>query len=213
MTEIKCLLFSIFLSLTAMARAQDSYNPMRDVEGFRQQLERMAGAVQTIQSDFIQEKHLSVLSNQITSKGSFSFRKENYIRWEYNQPYRYLIILNGEQIFMKDESGEKEYDIESNRMFQEMNKFISGCIQGDILKDDADFRIEYLENENEYYVALEPNSKTLHDMLNEVQIAFDKKDLTVDRITMVEPGGDFTRIDFVNKVLNADIPLETFSFR
>lgn len=213
MTEIKCLLLYLLLFLTAIAGAQDGYVPMRDVEGFREQLERMAGAVQTIQSDFVQEKQLSVLSNRIISKGSFSFRKENYIRWEYSQPYHYLIILNGEQIFMKDESGEKEYDIESNRMFQEMNKFISGCIQGDILKDDADFRIEYMENEREYFVALEPNSKALHDMLNEVQIAFDRNDLTVERITMVEPGGDFTRIDFVNKVLNADIPITKFDFR
>ena len=213
MIDIKWLLLSLSLSMAAMAQAQVGTSPMRDVEGFRQQLDRMANAVQTIESDFIQEKHLSVLSNRIISRGAFSFRKENKIRWEYTEPYQYLIILNGEQIFIRDESGMKQYEIGSNRMFQEMNRFISGCIQGDILKDDADYRIEYRENEREYFVTLEPKSQALYDMLNEVQIAFDRDDLTVNRITMVEPGGDFTRIDFVNKVLNTDIPLEKFSFR
>ena len=212
MTDIKWLMFSLCISLASMAGAQDNHVPMRDVETFRQQLDRMANAVQTIQCDFIQEKHLSVLSGRIISKGSFSFRKENNIRWEYTEPYRYLIILNGEQIFIQDESGQNEYDIESNRMFQEMNHFISGCIQGSILKDDAAYRIAYLENATEYFVTLEPNSRALHDMLNEVQIAFDRDDLTVVRITMVEPGGDFTRIDFINKVLNAAIPIEKFRF-
>ena len=213
MTDIKWLLFSLCLSLSTMASAQDSYVPMQDVESFRQQLDKMANAVQTIESDFIQEKHLSVLSNEIISKGSFCFRKENNIRWEYTGPYQYLIIISGEKIFLKDESGQQQYDMESNKMFQEMNRFISGCIQGDILKDEADYRTEYLENEQEYFVILEPNSRALHDMLNEVQIAFDRDDLTVNRITMLEPGGDYTRIDFVNKVLNTDIPLEKFSFR
>ena len=44
------------------------------------------------------------------------------------------------------------YDIQSNKMFQEMNRFISGCIQGDILKNDKDYAIEYFENSKLYYV-------------------------------------------------------------
>lgn len=210
MHNIKILLICLFICTVTFA--QDNYVPMEDAASFREQLESMTKAVQTIESDFVQEKKLTVIANTIISRGSFAFRKENNIRWEYTEPYSYLIILNGSRIFIKEESNQKQYDVQSNKMFQEMNRFISGCIQGDILKDEEEYDIEYLENEHEYFVRLVPNSQAIRDMLNEVQITFDKNDLTVSRVTMVESGGDYTRIDFINKKLNTDIPLENFNF-
>jgi len=53
----------------------------------------------------------------------------------------------------------------------------------------------------------------MRQMLNEIQIWFDRDDFTVSRIRMLESGGDYTRIDLANKKLNTDIPLEKFSFR
>jgi outer membrane lipoprotein-sorting protein len=53
----------------------------------------------------------------------------------------------------------------------------------------------------------------MKQMLREVQIYFDKKDLTVASLKMIESGDDYTRIDFINKKLNTNIPVEKFSFR
>jgi outer membrane lipoprotein-sorting protein len=186
---------------------------MKDVQAFKNSLESMSAKVGTIESNFIQEKHLSILSNIIVSKGHFCFKKENNIRWEYLQPYKYLIIISGGKIFIKEEQGQKQYDIESNRMFREMNNFISGCIRGDILKNEKDFKAGYYENEKNYFVKLVPKAESMRKMLNEVQIWFDRNDLTVTAIKMLENGGDFTKIIFSEKKLNTDIPIERFSFK
>jgi outer membrane lipoprotein-sorting protein len=98
-------------------------------------------------------------------------------------------------------------------MLQEMNGFISGCVQGDILKNDKDYAIEYFENSKFYYVKLIPRSEKMRQMLSEVQILFDRNDLTVSGLKMVESGDDYTKISFANKKLNTDIPLEKFSFK
>jgi outer membrane lipoprotein carrier protein len=98
-------------------------------------------------------------------------------------------------------------------MFQEMNRFISGCIQGDILKNDKDYKIGYFEDGRYFFVTLVPVAEKMRQMLNEIQIWFDRTDLTVARIRMMESGGDYTRIDFINKKLNTDIPAEKFSFK
>jgi outer membrane lipoprotein-sorting protein len=187
--------------------------PMKDTEAFRTALLKMSSGVNTIESDFVQEKKLSILSGNLISKGYFCFRRENLIRWEYSVPYRYLIIINQDKIFIKEENNQKQYDIQSNRMFQEMNRFISGCIQGEILKNEKEYKIRYFEDPKSYFVTLIPVSEKMRQMLNEVQIWFDRKDLTVSRIRMMESGGDYTRIDFTNKKLNADIPLEKFRFK
>lgn len=210
-TKINYILF--LLLLTAALKAQTPGRTMNDIPRFKSSLETMSERVSAIESDFIQEKNLSVLSNTIVSKGHFWYKKDNNIRWEYLQPYKYLIIISEGKIFIKEEQGQKQYDIESNRMFREMNNFISGCIQGDILKNEKDFSAGYFEDEKYYFVTLIPRAESMRKMLNEVQIWFDKNDLTVTRIKMLETGGDYTKIDFTAKKLNTDIPIEKFSFK
>jgi outer membrane lipoprotein-sorting protein len=193
-------------------QAQVPSAPMKDVGGFKQKLTTVTAGISTIESDFTQEKKLSILTSTLVSKGHFCFRRENNIRWEYLQPYKYLIIISQDKIYIKEEKDQKQYDIQSNKMFQEMNKFISGCIQGDILKNDKDYKIGYFEDNRYFFVTLVPVAEKMRQMLNEIQIWFDRTDMTVSRIRMMESGGDYTKIDFVNKKLNTDIPLEKFSF-
>jgi outer membrane lipoprotein-sorting protein len=214
MNKIRIHIICLSLLLcTGVLKAQDSFGPMTDINGFKTKLESMSASVQTIACDFVQEKNLVVLSEKIISKGVFFFKKENNIRWEYIQPYKYLIIISNGQLFTRDDKNQKLYDIESNRMFQEMNRFISGCIQGDILRNDKDYSTEYLESTTSYLVKLVPRAEKMRQMLNEVQIWFDKNDLTVSGLKMIEAGEDYTRIDFINKKLNTDIPGEKFSFK
>lgn len=205
-------LLALFATTLSM-QAQESLKPMADISLFKTKLETMSKSTQSIACDFIQEKELVVLSEKIISKGIFFFRKENNIRWEYIQPYRYLIIISNGQLFTRDDKNQKLYDIESNKMFQEMNKFISGCIQGDILKNEKDYTATYFENSVNYLVKLIPRDEKMRQMLNEVHIWFDKNDLTVSGLKMVEAGEDYTKITFTNKKLNTDIPLEKFSFK
>jgi len=205
--------YLLWIFLSCAVTAQESYKPMGDVGAFKNRLVTMSASTNSIISDFVQEKNLSVLSEKIISKGHFFFKKDNNIRWEYTEPTQYLIIISNNQLYTRDDKSQKQYDIQSNKMFQEMNRFISGCIQGDILKNDKDFEIEYFENSKWYYVKLVPRAEKMKQMLHEVQICFDKNDLTVSSLKMVESGEDYTRIDFINKKLNTDIPLEKFSFK
>ena len=206
------LLFSILAISCFTLQAQVPATPMKDVADFRTKLEAMSKKVNTIESDFVQEKNLSVLTNKIISKGHFLYKKDNNIRWEYLQPYKYLIIISNNKIFIKEDQSQKQYDMQS-KMFQEMNKFISGCIQGDILKNDQEFKITYYEDDQNYFVTLMPKAESMRKMLNEVHIWFNRSDLTVSKIKMLESGGDYTSIDFINKKLNTDIPVEKFIFK
>jgi outer membrane lipoprotein-sorting protein len=210
---IKSVVYCLVALIPVFSTAQESYKPMAEVEAFKNKLTAMSKSTGSIVSDFVQEKNLSVLTSKIISKGQFFFKKDNNIRWEYNEPYKYLIVISNGKLFTKDDKNQKQYDIQSNKMFQEMNKFITGCIQGDILKNDKDYKIEYYESGKAYFVKLIPYAEKMKQMLNEVQIYFDKNDLTVSRIKMIESGEDYTRIDFINKKLNTEIPLEKFSFK
>jgi outer membrane lipoprotein-sorting protein len=195
------------------AGAQETYKPMSDIVIFKEKLAAMSESTQTIVSNFVQEKNLSVLSDKIVSKGLFFYKKPDNIRWEYTDPYKYLIIISNNQLFTRDDKNQKKYDIQSNAMFQEMSRFISGCVQGDILKNDKDYAISYFESNKSYYVKLVPRNEKMKQMLNEVQICFDRDDLTVSSLKMIESGEDYTRINFIDKKLNTNIPVEKFNFK
>lgn len=210
---MKLLIFLVLMQCWSLLSAQDSFKPVSDIESFKSRLSVMAESTNTISCDFIQEKSLAVLSEKIISKGKFCFKKANNIRWEYTSPYKYLIIISGNRMYTDDSKNKNRYDLQTNKMLQEMNGFITGCIQGDILKNDKDYSIKYFENSKQYSVKLIPRSEKMRQMLNEVQIWFDKNDMTVSGIKMVETGEDYTKIDFINKKLNLEIPIEKFNFQ
>ncbi|MCU0456435.1 MAG: outer membrane lipoprotein carrier protein LolA [Bacteroidales bacterium] len=202
----------LVLSPAFSLQAQEQFRPMAERSILLKGLEEASAATRTISSSFIQEKNLEVLSEKIISRGIFLFSRENNIRWEYTQPYRYLIIISNGRMLTRDEKNQKLYDIESNRMFSEMNRFISGCIQGDILRNEKEYSASYFESSSQYLVKLVPRNEKMRQMLNEVQIWFDKKDFAVASLKMIESGQDFTRIDFIDRKINAEIPPEKFSF-
>jgi len=191
--------------------SQSSFKAIKDISFFKSKLAEMTEKTNTIKSDFIQEKNLSFLSEKIISKGLFYFKKENKIRWQYTEPFDYLIIINDDKIYIKDEDRESKYEMASNKIFKEINKIITGCVQGEILNNDKEYKIEYYENDNFYYVKLTPYSEKMKEFLSNINIYFNKKDFSVSKLEMIELSGDYTKIEFINKKLNEEIPDETFN--
>ena len=200
----------VFSSISSFS--QSSLKVLEDISRFKSNLSEVNEKTNTIESSFTQEKNLSFLSEKIFSKGLFYFKKENKIRWQYTEPFAYLIIINDEKIYIKDEDNESEFDMGSNKIFGEINKIIKGCVQGDILNNDKEYKFEYYENNDFYLVKLTPHSEQMKEFLSNINISFDKQDYSVSILEMIELSGDYTKIEFTDKQLNEKIPDEIFTF-
>ena len=174
-----------------------------------QKLNTASKNTKTIDSDFKQFKHLDILENDIESTGHFSFRATDKVRWEYLQPYSYLIVMNRGNMWINDGSKTKKYDTKSNQMFKEINDLMVGMLQGKILKSDK-FTVELFENKKQILAKLKPKSDEMQEFLSEMQLYFDKKDYTVAKIKMLENSEDYTLIEFYNRKMNIDIPNSKF---
>lgn len=190
----------------------DGMKAVSDPEAVKVKLEKAATATNDIFAEFTQEKTLSVLEEVIVSKGTFHFKKENKVRWSYVHPFKYLIVINGQKMYINDEGKEKEYDVKSNKMFREINKVVIGTVQGNLFKN-ADYKSDFFENAGFYLVKMIPVDPKMREFLQEIHLYFDKKDLTVARLKMMEQGGDFTLVNFTNKKVNAGIPDQQFDFK
>lgn len=205
-----CFVFSLSM-FTVMA--QSSFEPITNVKLFKQKLNETIKKTNTIQSDFVQEKNLSFMEDKIITKGFFCFKKDNMLRWEYKDPFQYLIIINKNKIYIKDEGQVSEFDMESNKMFKEINNIMLGSVQGNLLNDESKFKSDYFENDKYFLVKMVPLDKNLKKFLSNIHIYFNKKDYSVTRIKMIELSGDYTNIDFQNIKLNATIADEKFAIK
>ena len=203
---MKRYIFSlILLSFSLCGFAQ--FGPMKevsDVAAVKDKMEANARQTKSIKANFTQEKHLNILEEVIRSKGSFLFKKENKVRWNYTHPYAYLIIINNGKIHINDEGKKKSYDTESSKMFAQINKIVIGTAKGTLFSD-PDYSTRFLENEQYYQINLSPKNAKLRDYINEIHLLIDKKDLSVSQLKMIEKSGDFTLVRFIEKQLNLEV--------
>lgn len=168
-----------------------------------------AKTTKTIISDFTQYKHLDFLSNDIITKGTLHFKAPNLIKWAYVDPFDYTVVFKNESLFINDEGNKSQIDIGSNHMFKQLNKLIIKSVKGDMF-DDSEFIIEYYTLENRPLVYFKPKNTNFSEYIDSFQITFSKKG-DVEEVKMVEPSGDYTKIVFSNRTLNAPLNNATFN--
>ena len=203
--------FFALIFLTQFSFAQN-FKVMKDTLALKNKIEAMSRKVNSIESDFTQVKNLSMLSEKITSKGNFKFKKENMLRWEYISPYKYLIVINKDKIWIKDEKKTQKYDMNSNKIFKEINDVMMSCVQGNIFKSGK-FEVSYFESDKYYKLELIPLQKNMKESLKKINMYFDKNVTSVSKLDMIEPNDDYTTLEFALKSQNAPLQDNIFTVK
>ena len=207
---IRYLLF-LAAFLTYTSSFAQSFKTMKDSKDFQAKLHTIAAKTNSLQSDFVQIKHLDVLSEDIESNGILIYKADNKLRWEYTTPLEYLIILKDGKVSIKDEGKVSSYDLSGNKTFQKINEMMIGSIQGDLLVNEADYDYEFKENSTNYLVIMYPKEKKVQKFMKSINVYFSKKDYSVEQVKMLEQSGDYTLMKFKNKKTNANISDKVFN--
>lgn len=193
------------------ARAQYAgFKPVMDLTAFKKQFALESAKVMSITSDFTQDKTLTALTEKITSSGKFWFKRNNRVRIEYQRPFSYLMIMNGDKMRVRDNEKENTINVKSNKLFQQVNRIMIDCVQGTIM-DSKDFTTKVFEDDEVYLLEMTPTAKTLREFFQTIQLTVEKRDYSVKSIEMNEPGGDKTIISFKNKKLNEQVADAVFA--
>ena len=194
------LLASSFTSFSQQA----GFKKLDDVNSFRTAQAKANAAVNNITSDFKQVKNMSLLAEKIQSKGKFYFMKNDKLRIEYTEPYKYLVIMNGTRMLVKDEEKTNKINAGNSKMMQSVNRIMVDCMRGTVLSN-PDFKVATYHNGKQYLLAMAPVSAEMRNLFDRIDVYIDKTTLNVDKLVMNEIGGDYTSMDFFNTRHNSSI--------
>lgn len=204
----RLLLFMFFISCCSVF-AQEKKMTANEIVALKKMIQSESVNIQTIQSEFIQYKHLSFLSKDIETTGKLYYKKPNVLSWRYTKPYQYSVLFKNNKVYINDQG--KKSTIDANgKMFEKINKMIVGSVSGNMF-DDQDFDISYLKDRKYKIVKLSPKTSSIKKYIKEIVLYFDENESTVAQVKLIEPSDDYTRIVFKNKQINAKIDSSVFT--
>lgn len=198
-TPLICFL-GMMLALALPLRAQ--WMPVKDRAAFEQRLQAETARIKTIESRFTQKKHIDVLDEDVLSEGVFSYKADNRIRLEYKSPVSYLIVINAQRMKVVSDGRTSVMSLTKNPAMKQMQGMLAACMLGDLKALASDYAVECFEQSSGYELRITPLRKAVLAYITGITIGIDKKDMTVSRLRLDEPGGNYTEYEFTHKTCN-----------
>lgn len=204
----KLIISALFLILAVIVEAQPDSAPLQNVDVFKQKVQEQSGSIRSIESAFVQEKHLAVLSEPARSSGKFYYSKEGGVRWEYEQPMQQSIILSSGNVTMITEGKVEKTNARAATAYKRMNALIADVIHGDAFGNDS-FSYAYFRLSPFVRVEMTPQETAIAAHIQKIELFFNSEH-RVERLVIHEPGGDFTSYRFSDQRYNQNLPEGVF---
>lgn len=194
--------FLYFLGSFSFAQ-NEKYVPAEEPERILKELQNVSKATSSIEASFTETKHIAILTTPQVAKGKMYYKQENKMKWEQKTPFEYIILINGDQLRIKDNGKEKHFQ-DGGKIASKVNGFMMSLIQGEYQDNNA-YDSEFLTSKNNYLVVLDPKVKSLSKVYDKLELYFSKQDLRLFRMEFYETGGDQRSVEFYDQKYNSTI--------
>ena len=177
-----------------------------------EKISQTAASIRTMECQFSQVKTLGFLNDKLTSGGRMLFVAEGgKLRWEYQQPYSYTFILNGDKAYIRSAKSRQTIDIRQSRLFQSIAEVMMNSVTGKSLTTSRDFGCEMYSRGDEWQAVLTPKRKELKKLFSTIRLHFSSGRQMVTQVEMAETSGDTTVITLKNVKTNGRVDEKMFA--
>ncbi len=148
---------------------------------------------------------MKILKRPLVSTGSIFYRAPDRLRWEYRNPIRQVLLVNGSRV--------KKYVMEGNRLVDDTSgsveamrmvmEHVAAWLRGDFEKDGM-FSKE-LQYQTPPCIVLKPIAEPTSSFIRSIKLVPKKNPGVLERIEIEEFGDASTVIEFGTVILNAPI--------
>lgn len=176
-----------------------------------QATEQDALRLQSIQADFVQEKHLKILVRPLVSTGTFTFQAPQSLRWEYHTPVPSILLLHGgrvQKFIARDGRLVEDKGMGLDSMQVVLGQ-ISSWLDGRFT-DSEMFRVSFADDRT---VLLTPKQQAFAGVISNIELKLADRKGLLDAVIIYEGPESYTRMTFSNRVLNTEIPAAVFTVK
>ncbi|MDH3981999.1 MAG: outer membrane lipoprotein carrier protein LolA, partial [Kiritimatiellaceae bacterium] len=162
-------------------------------------LEKNFSSIQTVQTNFKQEKALKIFNRTIEMDGRIVLENPGKLAWRIDSPIKYVLILNGKQAIQWDEDSNKiqKQNTSGDPIFEEVIGQIEKWFSGEFgsLLNDYDLTVKKTQPPELHFV---PKAGSMvGKVIRSVTISVREDRTYVEKIVIEDRGGDQTSITFV----------------
>ena len=192
--RVKVLLTLLALAMGLSASAQSLS------EEFERELKAKSAGITSIDAEMTQTREVAVLADVVKKEGDFHFQASNNILLSFDDGD--YIKLSAEWFEMKSGANITKRSASSNPMFKQLSAMLTACMSGDVESIAKGFTPTITKGDKEWRVVLKPERGKGAAKIAEVELIFNRKDMSLDSLKMVEKSGDYTMYTFRNKQFN-----------
>ena len=178
-----------------------------------ERINKTASGIHSIDCRFTQVKTLRFLDDEMTSEGRMLFMADGgRLRWEYQRPYSYTFVLNGDKAYMRSGQGRQQtVNVSQSRLFQGIAEVMMNSVTGRNLTSNKDFACTFFTQGDVWVADLVPQRKEMKQMFSTIRLRFDSKRRMVSQVEMNEKRGDVTIITLKDIKTNETINQNLFA--
>jgi len=194
---------ALILFLPAIVLGQTELEKADNQNRIFSEIANSASRVETLSCDFLQEKHMSMLDNVLTSRGRLYYKRDKRLRWEINHPTASGFAVNGDlaKRWQGGSGRTQTFKVNQIPFIKVFTEQVFSWASADFKQLKKRYQIKVL-SDNPIKLMLLPISPQEKKYLDNFQISFAADASYVSAVEIHESDDDFTRIHFLNIVIN-----------
>ena len=172
-------------------------------------IKKAASTITSVRAEFVQEKHMKILSRPLVSEGVFYFQVPNSLRWEYRSPVQSILLVHDGRTkrYLKRNGAITE---DAGAHLQSMQVVLQDIVQW--LKGRFEENPAFSASlEPDRKIVLRPKEKSIATMIQRIELILSDRPGIIAAVMIYEGENSYTRFEFKNTVLNQ--PLQDTIFR
>lgn len=200
MTKIVNVVFFIFLCVNTFSQ---EFKKIADPSKCKAAIQKQQKSTKSLIADFKETAHSEMFDDAKKATGKLYYKQSQKIRWEHTSPIKKILLINGSKV-RYSEKGKEIKDPSTKAIVKKIQSLMVKMLSGTFL-DDKDFKITYYENSAQFKLILKPTSERISKYIDNVVLIFDKKDILLKEMSLIESENEKLVYSFSNVLLNNSI--------
>jgi outer membrane lipoprotein-sorting protein len=165
----------------------------------------------TMEARFVQKQESALLAAPEESRGVFSYRAPDSVRWEYTSPNPISIVIQGDHMTTWYRDLNRAEKLKIGRYSNQFFKYLGASGNLDTLREYFDVKLQVPAKKGDpFRMELMPRYARISRRVKTMVVWIDSERYLPVRIRYVAADGDSTEYEFQDLKINAAIPQDRF---